>query len=74
MNLTRDQINALSGPALSAAVAEAMGWARWKGSDKRQGWELTAHPERASDIAAFLNGMIRSYLEPIALATAERAL
>jgi hypothetical protein len=28
--------------------------------------ELTAHPERAADIAASLHAMIRSHVEPIA--------
>jgi hypothetical protein len=36
--------------------------------------ELTAHPERAAEIAATLNNTIRGYLEPWAGRNAERAL
>jgi len=35
---------------------------------------LTAHPEQAVEVARFVNGMIRSYLEPVARAAAERDL
>jgi hypothetical protein len=36
--------------------------------------ELTAHPERAADIARTLNNTIRGYLEPWAQRSAERSL